>query len=426
MTRSDIKKTLDYAGRNGLAATIAAARERLADERVPYRYDLPAAAELERQRRESGEWMKAGTAPLVSVVVPAWKPVREHFEAMRASVESQSYGNFELIISEEPGGISANTNAGIARASGAYIALLDHDDLLAPDALYHLVKAVKAAEARGVRPLMVYSDEDKIRTESEPLFFAPNRKPDFNYDYLLSNNYICHLSMIDAAVLKQLKMNGEYDGSQDHELFLRLFAQAEPAGGPACADARFLHVPRVLYHWRSHKDSTAESGAHKSYAHEAGRRAVSSHLRSRGVNCAVQETAHRGFFRVQYFDDIFVSRPDIGAVGGKLTDRRGRMRGGLYTGKGEILFDGQPRGASGGFTHRAACQQDAEAVDCGNIIIRPKLLHSLSGEIRELLSEGCVNGMNREERIRASINLCEKIRERGYRILWDPLMEKRI
>ncbi|MBR5116752.1 MAG: glycosyltransferase, partial [Lachnospiraceae bacterium] len=379
MNSANIIKTIDYARRNGLTATIAAVRERLTDERQSYVYEAPTAEELDRQRTEMRQAVCAGKAPRISVVVPCHQTPPAYLAEMRASVEGQSYENFELILSEEPGGISENTNAGIARATGEYIGLLDHDDLLAPDALYHVARAILEAREKGVRPILVYTDEDKLTEESPgggQHFFAPNRKPDYNYDYLLSNNYICHFAVIEAETLKRLKLRSEYDGAQDHDLFLRLTADTEKRGWKP--EEVFLHVPRVLYHWRSHAASTAESGANKSWAHVAGKRAVMAHLSDRGIHAAVEEMPHRGFLRVHYFDDLFAARPDLGAIGGKLTDRRGRMVGGLYTDDGEILFDGLPAGYSGGFTHRAACAQDAEAVDLADVTIRPELLRELS------------------------------------------------
>lgn len=423
------RKTLDYARRNGIAAACAAARERLADQKIPYTYDAPAKEELDRQRHASEEEMRAGTSPRISVVVPCYRTPKAYLEAMRASVEAQSYRNFELILTEEPGGIAANTNAGIARATGDYIALLDHDDLLAPDALYHMVQALKDAREKGITPYLVYSDEDKVQDDPENgglTFFAPNRKPDYNYDYLLSNNYICHFTMVEAGLLKRLGLRSEYDGAQDHDLFLRIAQEAlrEADGDFAASDAWFVHVPRVLYHWRAAETSTAASGANKSYAHEAGRRAVRDHLKERGINCAVEELPHRGFLRVHYFDDLFAQRPDLGAVGGRLVDRRGRTVGGLYTAEGEILFDGLPRGFSGGFNHRAVCQQDAEAVDLTNMRIRPELVSRIPAELKPWLSFRTEDFSDRSGRVQKSLLVCEEIRRMGYRILWDPMQTK--
>ena len=432
MHSANIIKTIDYARRNGLTATIAAVRERLSDEKQPYVYEAPSPEELDRQCTEMHPAVSAGEAPRISVVVPCYRTPPDYLRQMRASVEEQSFENVELILTEEPGGISENTNAGIARASGEYIGLLDHDDLLAPDALYHVARAIQDAGEKGIRPVLVYTDEDKF-TEEAPgsgrHFFAPNRKPDYNYDYLLSNNYICHFAVIEAETLKRLKLRKAYDGAQDHDLFLRLTADTEKRG--LKPEEVFLHVPRVLYHWRSHAESTAESGANKSWAHDAGKRAVMAHLRDRGINAAVEEMPHRGFLRVHYFDDLFSARPDIGAVGGKLIDRRGRMIGGLYTEDGGILFDGLPAGFSGGFTHRAACAQDAGAVDLAQMTIRPELLRELSQDPRmeewkPWLFSGRTDFGDRRDRVSKSAALCREIRRRGYRILWDPLWIRRI
>ncbi len=426
---SEILKTIDYAKRNGLTAAVVAAAERLCDRAAPYEYIPVTAVELEEQRKQYLRWKEAGKAPLISIVVPRHNTPPEFLEAMRASVAAQSYGGYELIETEEAG-FSDNINAGIGRASGEFTGILDHDDVLTPDALFCMAKAIIDAREEGGDPLLVYSDEDKFTEDGGGLrYFAPNIKPDFNYDYLLSNNYICHFTLVKTGLVKELGFRSRYDGAQDHDLFLRIaLAAMEEAGegGAKTADAGFVHVPAVLYHWRSHGGSTAESGANKSYAFEAGKAAVMAHLDSRGIRAAVSETRHRGFFRVSYFDDIFEARPDIGAVGGKLTDGLGRMRGGLYSREGEVMFEGLPRGFSGGFTHRAACAQDAYAVDPLCMRVRPELMGKLSSEAVRIIREG-----EREKAVRHTdpdrcVRLCREIRDRGYRILWDPGVECRL
>ena len=157
-----------------------------------------------------------------------------------------------------------------------------------------------------------------------------------------------------------------------------------------------------------------------------GRRAVEEHLKGRGIRCRVEEMPHRGFFKVRYDGDIFTARPDIGAVGAKLTDRRGRMAGGLYAKDGTVLFDGLPRGFSGGFNHRAVCAQDTPATDILGIRIRPEVLSDLPEEIRALPNSREIGTMERQQRIDKSLALCREIRRRGYRILWDPAREVRV
>ena len=426
---SEIRKTIDYAKRNGLTAAAVAAAERLCDRSVPYEYTPVTETELEEQRRQYLRWKEEGRAPLISVVVPRHDTPQHFLDAMRASVEAQSYGNYELIETEEAG-FSDNINAGVKRASGEYTGILDHDDVLTPDALFRMAKAVIDEREAGRDPVLIYSDEDKFTEDSDGIrYFAPNIKPDFNYDYLLSNNYICHFTLMKTALVKALGFRSRYDGAQDHDLFLRIaLAAMEEAGdgGAKTADAGFVHVPAVLYHWRSHGDSTAESGANKSYAFEAGKAAVMAHLDSRGIRAAVSETRHRGFFRVSYFDDIFEARPDIGAVGGKLTDGLGRMRGGLYSREGEVMFDGLPRGFSGGFAHRAACVQDAYAVDPLCMRVRPELMGELSAEAVRIIRDGERGETARHTDPDRCLRLCREIWDRGYRILWDPRMECRL
>ena len=425
---SDIRKTIDYARRNGLTAAAAAAAERLSDRADTYRYIPATSLELGEQKVKSRRWKEEGRAPLISVVVPRHETPPEFLSAMRASVKSQSYGSYELIETEEAG-FSDNINAGVSRASGEYIGILDHDDVLTPDALFCMAQAVIEEREAGRDPLLVYSDEDKFCEQDDGTqYFAPNIKPDFNYDYLLSNNYICHFTIVKADVVKKLGFRSRYDGAQDHDLFLRtaLLAMQEAGSDVTAADGRCVHVPRVLYHWRSHGGSTAESGANKSYAFEAGKAAVMAHLESRGIKAAVSETMHRGFFRVNYFDDIFEARPDIGAIGGRLTDSLGRLRGGIYSAEGEVMFDGLPRGFSGGFTHRAACQQDAYAVDPVCMRVRPELLKELSSEAAAIIGEAAGKTASEHTDTERCLRLCREIRDRGYRILWDPEVEYRL
>ncbi|MBR5730852.1 MAG: glycosyltransferase, partial [Firmicutes bacterium] len=138
---SDIRKTIDYARRNGLTAAAAAAAERLSDRADTYRYIPATSLELGEQKVKSRRWKEEGRAPLISVVVPRHETPPEFLSAMRASVKSQSYGSYELIETEEAG-FSDNINAGVSRASGEYIGILDHDDVLTPDALFCMAQAV--------------------------------------------------------------------------------------------------------------------------------------------------------------------------------------------------------------------------------------------------------------------------------------------
>lgn len=146
------------------------------------------------------------------------------------------------------GGISENTNEGFQMASGAYIALMDHDDLLSENALYEMVKCLNERYLPEERKMaMIYSDEDKINGDGS-VYSRPHFKPDFNLEFLRHNNYFCHFLMFSTELLQKAGgLNKEYDGAQDYDFVLR------------CVDAGALvkHIPKILYHWRIHEGSTA-------------------------------------------------------------------------------------------------------------------------------------------------------------------------
>ena len=442
----NLKKTISYARRNGIGAAFTAATERMALNRVPYTYEAPAAETLRAQRAAfSRRVMEAQGERLMrfSIVVPLFETPKPFLQEMIASVKEQSYGEWELICADaspqtkslryaveqfacdarvlynplrKNGGISENTNAAIEKASGEYIVLLDHDDVLSPDALYELERAI--VEAPEV-PVLVYSDEDKFETDEKSgtrRYFEPHHKPDFDYERLLSNNYVCHLTAIRADVAKRLKMRSAYDGSQDHDLFLRVCGEAMGASaGAGTAGGRVVHVGRVLYHWRVHGESTAQNPGNKDYAFEAGKRAIADALLTRlqGTNATakVAELPHKGFYRVEYEPDLFTALPDVGVVGGKVVDKNGTLVGGKMTADGDVFYEGLPRGRSGGFEHPAVLRQEAEAVDLRCVRVRAELLE---------LYRGFWEGEDPRTR---SLAFSKAVRARGYRILWDPQFE---
>ena len=183
-------------------------------------------------------------------------------------------------------GIAGNTNAALEMIQGEYAGILDHDDLLAPNALYEIARYLENdPEADGV-----YTDEDKVTTELDE-HFQPHLKPDFNLDLLRSNNYICHFFVVRQSIIRKVGgFRQEFDGAQDHDFIFRCVEEA----------GRIGHVPEILYHWRTHKASTADNPASKMYAFEAGRRAIEAHLERMGQKGTVTHTPDLGFFRVQY------------------------------------------------------------------------------------------------------------------------------
>ena len=183
-------------------------------------------------------------------------------------------------------GISGNTNAAMEMARGEFIVLADHDDKLTPDALYEFAKAINETPKTDV----LYSDEDKLDMDGGALF-DPHFKPDFNPDLLTSVNYICHLFAAKKELVERVGgFKEEFDGAQDYDFIFRC---TENAG-------EVLHVPEILYHWRTHKASTADNPASKMYAFEAGKRAIEAHLERTGTEGEVSHTQDLGFYRVKY------------------------------------------------------------------------------------------------------------------------------
>jgi GT2 family glycosyltransferase len=260
--------------------------------------------------------------PLVSVVVPVHDPSPEVLDATIASVREQLYDRWELVLVDDastrpdivamldaaaerdarirlvrlaPGrGIAGATTAGIDAATGAFVAFLDHDDVLAPEALYWVVRRLELQPDLDV----VYSDEDKLDAEGRRV--EPYFKPDWSPDLLLSCNYITHLVVVRTALLREVGALREgFDGAQDHDLLLRLTERTD----------RIAHVPALLYSWRKVPGSTAADIDAKPAAHDASRRAVQDAIGRRGLDAELrpgpQPTWHRLRHRVR--GDILVS-----------------------------------------------------------------------------------------------------------------------
>ena len=264
--------------------------------------------ELEKQKNE--KWKRK---PLISIVVPVYNTPQVFLRQMIESVQNQSYSEWELCIGNaspenkemkkileeykndarikeveipENKGISQNTNRAMEIASGELIGLLDHDDLLAPNALYEIAKAVN----EHLDAEVIYTDEDKVTTDLKE-HFQPHLKPDFNLDLLRSNNYICHFFVASRDLIKRVGgFRPEFNGAQDYDLILRCTEQAK----------QIMHIPKILYHWRVHKASTADNPASKMYAFDAGKRAIEEHLVRCRTKGTVQHTKDLGFYRVKY------------------------------------------------------------------------------------------------------------------------------
>ena len=450
MIRENIGKTINYMRRNGMKKAVGMAYERLtARYDVDYFYEPPSGEELERQRKERFELM-----PLISIVVPAYETREEFLSALIDSVAAQSYENWELIIADAsesrivrdcvaekrktlPGrqaekikyhtlfkneGISANSNRGIAYADGEYIGLLDHDDVLTPDALYEMVRTVNTLAEGDVRARLLYSDEDKC-DESGQQFYEPNIKCKFNFDFLLSNNYICHFLLLEARLMKDLGFRPAFDGAQDYDLILRAVGRIR--------EEEIAHIGKVLYHWRCHNLSTAANPASKLYAYEAGREALQDFLEEKEILGRAEETEHVGFYRVAYEPDIFTARADVGVLGGSVLDRNNRITSGILLQDGTCPFAGLYGFFSGPANVASVCR-DAWALDARTMILRrediPVFEETMKipyiGKVEDRKEAYC-NRLDESIWRQRSLALCAVFRERGQKLVWDPQIRVR-
>ena len=265
-------------------------------------------AELARQRKDHFPY-----EPKISIVIPLFNTNELFLEQLMESLVGQSYRNIEICLadgstSDRPGefiekkygadsrvvyrrleentGISGNTNAAIAMATGDFIMLADHDDTLEKDACYEIVRAVNADSEIDV----VYTDEDKMLL-TDDIYYSPNFKPDYSPDLLCSNNYITHIFCVRKSIVDTVGgERAEFDGAQDHDFIFRCCEQAR----------KVHHIPKFLYHWRAHASSTAGNPESKMYAYENGRRAVEEHYRRCGIPAKVKLAEDIGSFRTEY------------------------------------------------------------------------------------------------------------------------------
>jgi len=271
-------------------------------------------SEEEQPDLQRKEILAFGRKPVISVIVPVYNTDRQMLVDMIESVRNQTYENWELcladgcstvpdvqeVLSEYSAmdsriridllsanlGIAGNSNAALALADGEYLALLDHDDLLPPWALFEIAKAIN----ENNQPDVLYSDEDKITFDGSERF-CPHFKPDWSPDYLRSINYITHLFVLKSSLMKAVGgFLPEYDGAQDHDLILRA---TEKAVG-------IVHIPRILYHWRSHSESTAQKPGNKSYTQDAGVKAIQAHLTRTGLAGKASYDMEKGVYQVNY------------------------------------------------------------------------------------------------------------------------------
>ena len=288
-----VRVAFDYFKKHGLKKLFLKSKNKLQGIDSDYEYaewyekTRPTEAELQRQR----ETVFDSTAPLFSIVIPLFETPTVYLKALLDSLLAQTYAKFEVCLADgsRPGkdteavlrdyatrdsrirytvlgenrGIAGNTNAALALAAGDFVVLCDHDDILPPEALFSFAEAiVKEPETD-----CLYSDEDKLDMDGGSLF-DPHFKPDFNPDLLGSVNYICHLFAVRKSLLDTVgQFDAAYDGAQDYDFIFRVTEKAR----------HIVHVPKVLYHWRCHMNSTASNPESKLYAFEAGARAIRAH-----------------------------------------------------------------------------------------------------------------------------------------------------
>lgn len=277
-----------------------------------HRADLPTRRQLKRQSAAPLD----EDAPTISVVVPLYNTPLPFLKQMLASVLNQSYPNWQLVLVDasdadhpevakalqkalrdervvyqkvENGGIAVNTTFGFALATGQYIALLDHDDLLYRNAFYEVAETIMTTGAE-----FVYTDEIVLSEDLRELV-AYHFKPDFSPDSLRGCNYITHLSVFSRALLDRAgpQENAAFDGAQDYDLILRLVEKTTPD--------KIQHIPKSMYIWRSHAGSTAQNIEAKPYAVAAGARALDAHLGRVGLKGKAESIEGcPGAYRVRY------------------------------------------------------------------------------------------------------------------------------
>ncbi len=425
----NLKKTIRYFKRNGFVNTYYAVKERLFYKDVPFMlandakiYDGPLDESIK-----------------FSVLVPVYETKEKYLREMIESCLSQLYTNFELIladasVSDEPQkiiasyddnriryirlsenkGISENTNEALKLADGDYCGLLDHDDLLTEDALYEMAIHISSALKNGIKPKLLYSNEDKCTSDTSK-FYGTHVKQELNLDLLLSNNYICHFSVLETELLKKLKLRSEYNGSQDYDLFLRAVGEAD--------SHEVIFINRVLYHWRCHENSTAFDPAAKNYAYEAGRKAIADFIKAKfNARLTIKDSFHLGFYEVEWGDRLFEIRSDVGAVGGRIL--KGSKVTSAIINKDETESFANINKHYSGYMHRADLYQDVYACDIRTV----KVCSSLEDELKDALDKldkYKASGRHTSKEITSyskylGYELGKEVERKGLKFLYDP------
>ena len=313
---SYIKEQVQSIKKNGWKATFAEMKRYMVMGTLAEPEDIyqkwiaanePTEEELEEQRNHKFEHN-----PKISIIIPMYNTPVKFFGELVDSLINQTYTNWELCLADgsnkenpelkdiyskdsrikykfigENKGISGNTNEALTLATGDFIGLLDHDDILPVFSLYEVVKCINNHPEVD----FIYTDEDKFE-EVGGKRYDPYFKSDFGPDTLRANNYICHFSVFRKDLMEKLGgFRSEFDGAQDYDILLRMSEIAK----------HIYHIPKILYHWRVHELSTAKAGAHaKPYAYEAGKKAVQAHIDRLGLKGTVEAGNTLGTYKVNY------------------------------------------------------------------------------------------------------------------------------
>ncbi len=446
----NIRKTINYSKKNGYTEAAVAAWERVtAKYYADYDYHVPDKDTLARQKAD-----KDVSNIKFSILVPAYETQAVYMNALIKSCIAQTYENWELVIAdgsekdvvkdlinqyedvriryvrlEGNNGIAENTNQAIAFATGDYYGLLDHDDMLTPDALYEMASAIDKS-----RPILAYSDEDKCDISGKH-FYDPHIKLDFNLDLLLTNNYICHFMTVRADVLKKLQIRKEFDGSQDYDIILRIVSSLlikEKENKEARPIEEFIvHVPKVLYHWRCHENSTADNPQSKMYAYEAGKKALIDFASRMGWKVDVRHNKHLGFYRIEYGESVLAHRPDLAAVGGFVA-KHGKVVSGIYRGQ-PLLY--------AGYMNRMDLYQNTTWLDLRNMAVNKayqpvyqevtghayiSTLFTEKKELPQWMQELGQTTEGDKKLLELGEKLCKRLIESGARLLLDPVCVRKM
>lgn len=282
--------------------------------------------ERKLKKKRSGEWIinqkeleKQRTVTfskdvLFSVIVPLYNTPEKYLREMIESVQAQTYPKWELCLADgsdvehayvekicdeyakkdtrirynklkKNEGISENTNHCLRMATGNYIALFDHDDLLHPSALYENMCVIEEQDAD-----FIYSDENTFSNTPADAY-CPHYKPDFSPDTLRSYNYICHFSVFKRSLLNQVGLfRKEFDGSQDYDMILRLTEKAKV----------IAHIPKIIYYWRAHPASVASNISAKTYCLDAAKKALAEHMERVGLSGNVEDASIPSVYKMNY------------------------------------------------------------------------------------------------------------------------------